>query len=53
MSDVVATLDEAAAPHRRPPLVVLDRLEAFLDERGFGAGSLSITVSANRRSSLR
>src|SRR6188508_616624 len=39
---VVATLDEAAAPHRRPPLVVLDRLEAFLDERGFGAGSLSV-----------
>src|SRR5438552_16307743 len=34
---VVATADEAAGLSRGP-LVVLDRIEAFLDERGLGAG---------------
>jgi aminoglycoside phosphotransferase (APT) family kinase protein len=39
--DIVATEAEAAeAP--RPPLVVLDRLEAFLDERGLGEGPLQV-----------
>ena len=39
--DIVGTEAEAAdAP--RPPLVVLDRLEAFLDQRGLGAGPLDV-----------
>jgi aminoglycoside phosphotransferase (APT) family kinase protein len=37
VSDIVASLDEAS-PSERPPLVVLDRLEAFLDEHGLGDG---------------
>ena len=36
MSDVVASVDDAQA--ERSPLVVLDRLEAFLDDRGLGVG---------------
>ena len=36
--DIVSTEAESAAGTARPPLVVLDRLEAFLDERGLGAG---------------
>jgi aminoglycoside phosphotransferase (APT) family kinase protein len=43
VSDVVATADDAATLVR-PPLVVLDRIEAFLDEHGLGAGP----VRANR-----
>ena len=40
-ADIVATAaDAAGAP--RPPLVVLERLEAFLDGRGLGAGPLSV-----------
>ncbi len=35
MSDVVAT---AAAAGDRPPLLILDRIEAFLDEHGLGSG---------------
>jgi len=35
VSDVVASLDDA--PAGRSPLVVLDRLEAFLDGSGLGA----------------
>jgi aminoglycoside phosphotransferase (APT) family kinase protein len=39
--DIVATnADAAGAP--RPPLVVLDRLEAFFDERRLGAGPLRV-----------
>jgi aminoglycoside phosphotransferase (APT) family kinase protein len=41
VSDIVASLDEAEAPGR-PPLVILDRLEAFLDEHGLGAGALDV-----------
>ena len=40
MSDVVASLDDA--PAGRSPLVVLDRLEAFLDGSGLGAGALRV-----------
>ncbi len=36
MSDVVATAAEAAGD--KPPLLILDRIEAFLDEHGLGAG---------------
>ena len=36
-ADIVATAAEAAGAERAP-LVVLDRLEAFLDEHGLGAG---------------
>jgi aminoglycoside phosphotransferase (APT) family kinase protein len=36
-ADIVATTSEAAGAER-PPLIVLDRLEAFLDERGLGVG---------------
>ena len=36
-ADIVATTSEAAGAER-PPLVVLDRLEAFLDEHGLGEG---------------
>ena len=39
--DIVATEAEAAGA-ARPPLVVLDRLEAFLDERGLGTGPLRV-----------
>jgi aminoglycoside phosphotransferase (APT) family kinase protein len=43
VSDVVATLADAeAAGALRPPLVVLDRLEAFLDEHALGAGPLGV-----------
>ena len=41
MTDVVATAAEAV--REPPPLVVLDRLEAFLDERGLGAGHVRAT----------
>ncbi len=37
MADIVATVAEAAGA-RRPPLLVLDRLETFLDEHGLGEG---------------
>jgi aminoglycoside phosphotransferase (APT) family kinase protein len=40
VSDVVASLDDA--PAGRAPLVVLDRLEAFLDGSGLGAGALRV-----------
>ncbi|HEY1318094.1 MAG TPA: phosphotransferase family protein [Gaiella sp.] len=40
-SDIVATEADAAGASR-PPLVVLDRLEAFLDERGLGRGRLDV-----------
>ena len=36
-ADIVATADEAATAERQP-LLVLDRLEAFLDGQGLGAG---------------
>lgn len=39
MSDIVATSADAAESGRGP-LVVLDRLEAFLDANGLGSGSL-------------
>ncbi|MCZ7588959.1 MAG: phosphotransferase family protein [Gaiella sp.] len=39
--DIVATAGEAAAG--RPPLLVLDRLEAFLDAHGLGAGPVTAT----------
>jgi len=39
--DIVATAADAAGASR-PPLVVVERLEAFLDERGFGAGPLAV-----------
>ena len=42
-ADVVETAAEAAASSR-PPLLVLDRVRAFLDEHGLGAG----TVRARR-----
>ena len=38
MADIVATSAEAAGD--RPPLLVLDRLEAFLDGHGLGAGPI-------------
>ena len=41
-ADIVATSREAAAAER-PPLVVLDRLEAFLDARGLGSGPVTAT----------
>jgi aminoglycoside phosphotransferase (APT) family kinase protein len=41
MQDIVASVGEGALSER-PPLVVLDRLEAFLDERGLGAGPLGV-----------
>jgi aminoglycoside phosphotransferase (APT) family kinase protein len=40
--DVVATAEQAAALDR-PPLLVLERLEAFLDAHGLGRGSLAAT----------
>lgn len=39
MADVVATAAEAEGAER-PPLLVLDRVEAFLDEHGLGAGAV-------------
>ncbi len=39
MTSIVATAAEAAGLDR-PPLVVLDRVEAFLDAQGLGAGPL-------------
>jgi aminoglycoside phosphotransferase (APT) family kinase protein len=36
-ADIVATISEAAGAER-PPLVVLDRLETFLDDHGLGEG---------------
>ena len=41
MRDVVPSVDESASPGR-PPLVVLHRLEAFLDERRLGTGPLDV-----------
>ena len=41
MTDIVATEGEAAGA-LRPPLVVLDRLEAFLDAHGLGSGPLRV-----------
>ena len=41
MSDIVATEAEAAGA-LRPPLVVLDRLQAFLDANGLGGGPLHV-----------
>jgi aminoglycoside phosphotransferase (APT) family kinase protein len=41
VSDIVATEAEAAGA-LRPPLVVLDRLEAFLDAHGLGSGPLHV-----------
>ena len=38
-ADIVRSLDEAAG-RGRPPLLVLDRVEAFLDAQGLGAGPL-------------
>jgi aminoglycoside phosphotransferase (APT) family kinase protein len=40
--DVVETVEEGAAL-ARPPLVVLQRVAAFLDERGLGAGGIRAT----------
>jgi len=40
--DVVETVEEAAGLER-PPLVVLDRVAAFLDERGLGSGPVRAT----------
>jgi aminoglycoside phosphotransferase (APT) family kinase protein len=37
--DIVATTDEAAGL-RKPPLLVLDRVRAFLDEHGLGSGEV-------------
>ena len=39
--DIVRSADEAGGL-ARPPLVVLDRLEAFLDANGLGAGALRV-----------
>jgi aminoglycoside phosphotransferase (APT) family kinase protein len=39
---IVRSVSEAAALPR-PPLIVLDRLEAFLDENGLGSGPTTIT----------
>jgi aminoglycoside phosphotransferase (APT) family kinase protein len=39
MSDIVATLPEAEGL-QRPPLLVLDRLAAFLDDQGLGEGPI-------------
>jgi aminoglycoside phosphotransferase (APT) family kinase protein len=39
VADVVATSSEAAAA-RRAPLLVLDRVEAFLDDHGLGEGPI-------------
>jgi aminoglycoside phosphotransferase (APT) family kinase protein len=41
VADIVATAEEAEGLER-PPLVVLDRLEAYLDERGLGCGALHV-----------
>jgi aminoglycoside phosphotransferase (APT) family kinase protein len=41
-ADIVATLDDGATLDR-PPLLVLDRLERFLDANGVGAGSVHAT----------
>jgi aminoglycoside phosphotransferase (APT) family kinase protein len=40
--DVVETVDEGT-PLERPPLVVLDRLAAFLDSHGLGSGRVRAT----------
>ena len=40
--DIVQTLAEAAG-NARPPLLVLDPLERFLDERGLGSGAVTAT----------
>jgi aminoglycoside phosphotransferase (APT) family kinase protein len=40
--DIVATHDEAAA-NERPPLLVLEPLEAFLDAHGLGSGPIEAT----------
>jgi aminoglycoside phosphotransferase (APT) family kinase protein len=37
--DIVQTLDEVA-PHARPPLLVLEPLERFLDQHQLGAGAI-------------
>src|SRR5215216_6743854 len=37
--DVVETAEEAA-PLERPPIIVLDRVAAFLDAHGLGAGAI-------------
>lgn len=39
--EVVTTADDLAGRRMPPPLLVLDRLEAFLDECGFGAGAIA------------
>jgi aminoglycoside phosphotransferase (APT) family kinase protein len=41
MNDVVATMDEAAALEREP-LLILEPLEAFLDERALGRGPVAV-----------
>ena len=41
-ADIVATLDDGAGPDR-PPLLVLDRLEGFLDANGLGTEPVSAT----------
>lgn len=41
-ADIVATAAEASGA-ARPPLVVLDRLQAFLDAHGLGAGPIAAT----------
>ena len=43
--DVVATHEQARA-NARPPLLVIDPLRDFLDERGLGAGQIVATPTA-------
>jgi len=40
--DVVETAEDAASPER-PPIIVLDRVAAFLDAHGLGAGPIRAT----------
>ena len=49
--DVVATHADAAA-NERPPLLVLDTLTAFLDERGLGAGPVGVEPIGDGHSNI-
>ena len=43
------TSSDAQAPARSPPLLILDRLESFLDEHGLGSGPIAATPDRRRR----
>jgi aminoglycoside phosphotransferase (APT) family kinase protein len=51
VTDVVATLDDAAALGR-PPLIVLEPLEAYLDAAGLGAGPIAARAVGDGHSNV-